>query len=84
MIKARCKEYDYKQLKGSIDDLKQFPDNTFDCIIFHNVLEYINERKELLSEFTRILKKDGFVSVVKHNKAGRIMQKAILIMTLTV
>lgn len=77
MIKARCKENDYRQFKGSVDILKQFPDGSFDCIICHNVLEYIKERKELLSEFTRILKKDGFISVVKHNKAGRIMQKAI-------
>lgn len=77
MIKARCKENDYKQLKGSVDVLKQIPDNTFDCIICHNVLEYIEKRNELLAEFTRILKRDGFISIVKHNKAGRIMQKAI-------
>lgn len=33
--------------------------------------------KILLTEFSRILKNDGFVSTIKHNKAGRIIQKAV-------
>jgi len=46
-------------------------------IICHNVLEYLDNRTELLCEFSRVLKPGGFVSIVKHNKAGKIMQKAV-------
>lgn len=77
MLKASYNEFGFKQLKGSFETLKKFPNNTFDCIICHNVLEYIDNRKELLAEFLRILKNDGYISIIKHNKAGRIMQKAI-------
>lgn len=67
----------YHQINGGLEDLKQFTDGTFDCIICHNVLEYVDDRNAILNEFSRILKKEGFVSIVKHNKAGRIMQKAV-------
>lgn len=67
----------YQQINGGLEDLKQFADGTFDCIICHNVLEYVDDKNVILNEFSRILKNDGFISIVKHNKAGRIMQKAI-------
>lgn len=46
-------------------------------IICHNILEYLDNREELLSEFSRVLKPGGIVSIVKHNKAGKIMHKAV-------
>lgn len=67
----------FKQIVGSLEELKQFGDGTFDCIICHNVFEYVEDRNIILAEFSRILKNDGFISIIKHNKAGRIMQKAI-------
>lgn len=67
----------FKQVIGSLEELKQFADETFDCIICHNVFEYVDDRNIILSEFSRILKNDGFISIIKHNKAGRIMQKAV-------
>lgn len=67
----------YQQINGGLEDLKQFTDGTFDCIICHNVLEYVDDRNAILNEFSRILKTDGFISIVKHNKSGRIMQKAV-------
>lgn len=67
----------YKQINGSLEELKQFDDESFDCIICHNVLEYVDDRNAILNEFSRVLKNDGFISIVKHNKAGRIMQKAV-------
>lgn len=67
----------FKQIIGGLEDLKQFADETFDCIICHNVFEYVDDRNIFLTEFSRILKNDGFISIVKHNKAGRIMQKAV-------
>ena len=78
MIKIGCKtKYDFKQIIGGLEDLKQFADETFDCIICHNVFEYVDDRNIILAEFSRLLKNDGFISIVKHNKAGRIMQKAV-------
>lgn len=67
----------YQQINGGIEELKQFGESSFDCIICHNVLEYVDDRNDILNEFSRILKSDGFISIVKHNKAGRIMQKAV-------
>lgn len=67
----------FKQIIGGIDELKKFSDKSFDCIICHNVLEYVEDKNIFLAEFSRILKDEGFVSIIKHNKAGRIMQKAI-------
>lgn len=36
-----------------------------------------DSRAELLSEFSRLLKPGGILSIVKHNKAGKIMHKAV-------
>jgi hypothetical protein len=40
-------------------------------------LEFIPERAEIVKAFSRILKSDGILSIVKNNNAGRIMSKAI-------
>lgn len=67
----------FEQIIGGLEEIKQFADNSFDFIICHNVLEYVEDRNAILVEFSRILKDEGFVSIIKHNKAGRIMQKAV-------
>lgn len=77
MLSLGNKSEKYKRICGGVNELSQFEDKTFDCIVCHNVLEYVDDRSEILKEFVRVLKDDGVVSIVKHNKAGRIMQKAI-------
>jgi SAM-dependent methyltransferase len=77
MIKNRFSENEYRQITGDINVLKQMPDHSFDVIICHNVLEYIENREELMLEFGRLLAEDGFISIIKHNKTGKIMQKAV-------
>lgn len=67
----------YEQIVGSIDELKGMEDGSFDVIICHNVLEYIENRAEYIAEFYRLLKMGGILSIVKHNKNGKIMQKAV-------
>lgn len=69
----------YAQLTGSIDELRKFDDETFDMIICHNVLEYAEEREDIVKEFARILKPDGTISIVKHNRAGRVVQMVVLL-----
>lgn len=77
MIAHRFRENDYRQIVGGIEQLSQLAENSFDVIVCHNVLEYLDNRDELFSEFKRLLKQDGFLSIVKHNRAGKIMQKAV-------
>ena len=77
MLKHRFSDNHYEQIVGGIEALKNMPDQSFDVIICHNVMEYLDDRKELLFEFYRLLKTDGFISIIKHNKAGKIMQKAV-------
>ena len=64
---------------GDVDALSEFDDGYFDVIICHNVLEYIDDKKAVISELSRVLKNDGFISIAKHNRAGRVMQMAVLL-----
>ena len=77
ILKYKFCKNDYNQIVGGIEQLRKLSNQSFDMIICHNVLEYLNSRTELFCEFSRVLKPDGFVSIVKHNKAGKIMQKAV-------
>lgn len=65
-------------LNGSVERLVKLSDDSFDVMICHNVLEYLNDRKAVLKEFNRLLKPGGILSIVKHNRVGRIMQKIVL------
>lgn len=67
------------QICGDVKKLLQFKDGFFDVVICHNVLEYAQEREEIVQQFARVLKSDGVLSVIKHNVAGRIMQMAVLL-----
>ena len=77
MLEYRVCSNSYKQLTGGVEELRKLPDNCFDVIICHNVLEYIENREEVFAEFYRLLKNTGELSIVKHNKQGKIMQKAV-------
>lgn len=68
----------YRQLVGSAERLPLLQSSSFDGILCHNVLEYTPEqRREIVEEFVRLLKPGGTLSIVKHNHAGRVMQKAV-------
>lgn len=75
----RWQEHPYRQIIGSMDALRQMGDETFDVILCHNVLEYATDRENIIREFHRLLKPDGFISVVKHNRPGRVMQMVVLL-----
>ncbi|MFY9594599.1 MAG: class I SAM-dependent methyltransferase [Caldicoprobacterales bacterium] len=77
MVMMRIEENKYNQIIGGIEELRCFKDSSFDYVVCHNVLEYAKERKDILKEFCRVIKPNGIISIVKHNRAGRIMQKAI-------
>lgn len=48
-------------------------------IICHNVLEYIDDKASVIQELARVLKPGGTLSLAKHNRAGRVMQMAVLL-----
>ena len=77
MAEIRICENSYKQIIGDIEQLRDQEDDSFDVVVCHNALEYSKERKDIFREFYRVLKPNGIISIVKHNHAGRIMQKAI-------
>lgn len=67
----------YQQICGGSEKLREFPADSFDVILCHNVLEYVEDRDGLFGEFSRLLKDGGMLSVVKHNLNGKIMHKAV-------
>ncbi|MDO4459838.1 MAG: methyltransferase domain-containing protein [Clostridia bacterium] len=79
MLRNAWRDFPYTQLVGDVNSIKSLKSESFDYIIIHNVLEYIDNRAEVLKELTRLLKIGGKPSVVKHNRNGRIMQMAILL-----
>ena len=61
----------------AIEPSKEMLSNAWkDC---HNVLEYIDDKTAVVKALARVLKKDGIISIVKHNRAGRVMQMAVLL-----
>lgn len=69
----------YTQISRTTEKLRTFDDETFDMIICHNVLEYAEDREDIVKEFARLLKSNGKISIVKHNRAGRVMQMVVLL-----
>lgn len=78
-IKNRIQDFKYTQIFGNITALTSFQDKTFDMIICHNVFEYAAEREAVMKEFSRLLKIGGTLSVLKHNRTGRVMQMTVLL-----
>ncbi len=79
MLKDAWTDHVYRQVIGDIKSLAEFSDNSFDVIICHNVLEYIDDKASVVKELTRVLKPGGFISLAKHNRNGRVMQMAVLL-----
>lgn len=79
MLIDRDRTHDYRQIVGDLSALKDFANQSFDWIVCHNVLEYIENKSAVLKEFDRVLKNGGNLSLVKHNRYGRVMQMAVLL-----
>jgi 2-polyprenyl-3-methyl-5-hydroxy-6-metoxy-1,4-benzoquinol methylase len=78
-IKDRYCDNEYQQLVGSTDILNKLEKETFDIILCHNVLEYADGREEIVNEFYRLLRPEGILSIIKHNRQGRVMQMVVLL-----
>jgi S-adenosylmethionine-dependent methyltransferase len=75
MIDMRFQENAYVQMHGSIELLGLIPAQSFDMILCHNILEYIDEKEQYVAALLPLLKSGGKLSLVKHNHFGRIMQR---------
>ena len=79
MLAKQVNTNGYQQIIGSTDELKNLPSECFNYIFCHNVLEYVDDREEIVREFYRLLKPNGKLSIVKHNRNGRVMQMVVLL-----
>lgn len=79
MLRNRWADYEYTQIEGDVSKLAEFESESFDVVICHNVLEYIDDKEQVINELCRLLKAGGMLSIVKHNRAGRVMQMAVLL-----
>lgn len=77
MSKRRFQTNNYRFLTGDIEKLRTMPGDYYDVVICHNVLEYADDKEEILKELIRVLKPEGKLSVIKHNMAGRIVAAAV-------
>lgn len=79
MLSRRVTHPAYRQLEGGVECLSAFVDATFDLVLCHNVLEYVDDKAAVLRELTRVLRPGGALSLVKHNRPGRVLQMAVLL-----
>jgi ubiquinone/menaquinone biosynthesis C-methylase UbiE len=77
MIENRHRESSYIQICGDFEKLADFQENSFDYAFCHNVLEYIKEKEPVLAGLMRVLKPQGILSIIRHNRAGKIFQTAV-------
>ncbi|MBF0777795.1 class I SAM-dependent methyltransferase [Streptococcus cuniculi] len=79
LIRARVSDtaFPYEQRQGSLEVLESLAPASFDMIVCHNVLEYVEHPTLYLEAFCRLLKPSGQLSLVKHNDVGRIMQTVV-------
>ena len=68
---------DYTCVNAGLEGLRNFEDNSFDGVMCHLVLEFVTNQNEILNELLRVLKPGGVLSVIRHNKNGRIVQAIV-------
>ena len=78
MAALRVKENDYTLVPQGAEYLAGLESGTFDVVICHNVLEYVENADSVLRQLVRVLKPGGILSVVKHNLPGKVMFSAVL------
>lgn len=81
--KAKEKQQKITFLTGQIEYVdKILKGKTYDWILCHNVLGYLDEPAEALEKLYSILNPGGYISIVTHNPAAKVLKKAIVEMDL--
>ncbi len=78
MTDLRIKSDEYVLVNAGVEYLRGLEDKSFDVVICHNVLEYADNKDEILNELVRVLRPQGLLSIVKHNLYGRVFGFAVL------
>ena len=78
MVSLRVRSNNYTLIPKGTEFLSAVADNTYDVVICHNVLEYVDDIDYILIQLERVLKPGGILSIVKHNDLGRAMGYAVL------
>lgn len=78
MRALRVGDNPYTLVGGGIDYLRDMDADSFDLVICHNVLEYVDDKEGILKQLVRVTKPGGILSVVKHNLYGRVMATAVM------
>lgn len=76
-LKLRDNCSNYTCVHGGIEEVRKQDVAAFDLVICHNVLEYVPDKEQILTELAGVLKQGGRLSIVKHNLAGRILASAV-------
>lgn len=79
MLAARDAYGRYTQLEGDVTLVNTMPEGSFDAVLCHNVLEYVEGKSAVVQALCRVLRPGGILSLCKHNRAGRVMQMAVLL-----
>ena len=77
MINNSIKDNSYNQIHGGLDILSTLNDSSYDVVLCHNVLEYIEDKEPVLYDLLRVLKTGGELSLIKHNHAGKVFGYAV-------
>ncbi len=77
MIHVAVSADNFKQIHGNLETLKAMESESFDMVLCHLVFEFVDNAQEILTELIRVLKKNGTMSIVRHNRAGRIVQAIV-------
>ncbi|MBP1932246.1 class I SAM-dependent methyltransferase [Ammoniphilus resinae] len=77
--KAKEKQQQITFLQGNIDTLDHIPQvKTYDWIICHNVLGYVENPQETIRMLNTRLNPGGYLSIIAHNPAAKVLRKAIV------
>jgi len=77
MVDSSHKQNPYTTICGGIESLAGFEDNGFDMVFCHNVLEYVEKKEPIIAELMRVLKIGASLSLVKHNRVGKVLHSTV-------
>ncbi|WP_100523516.1 class I SAM-dependent methyltransferase [Mycobacteroides abscessus] len=66
-------------IQGQIENVEELlKGKTFDWIICHNVLGYLEQPEKALEKLCSLLNPRGCISIITHNPVAKVLKKAIV------
>jgi S-adenosylmethionine-dependent methyltransferase len=63
-------------IEGGVEDVSE--QDTYDWVLCHNVLGYVHQPQEMISSLAGSLKQGGYLSIIAHNPAAKVLKTAIV------